>query len=61
MDEQSKVKAYQAWLGFYNSFKGKLRWTPEQLVQQANIFSQSIGKPLSRLASQFCVLLQTIC
>ena len=44
MDEQSKVKAYQAWLGFYNSFKGKLRWTPEQLVQQANIFSQSIGK-----------------
>lgn len=42
--ESSKTSAYQAWLGFYNSFKSKLRWTPAELVQQANYFSQTIGQ-----------------
>ena len=42
--ESSKSSAYQAWLGFYNSFKSKLRWTPAELVQQANYFSQTIGQ-----------------
>lgn len=42
--ESSKTTAYQAWLGFYNSFKSKLRWTPAELVQQANYFSQTIGQ-----------------
>lgn len=43
VDYSSKSSAYQAWLGFYNSFKKPLRWTPEQLVQHANQFSQTIG------------------
>ena len=42
--ETSKTSAYQAWLGFYNSFKSKLRWSPAELVQQANYFSQTIGQ-----------------
>lgn len=42
--DSSKTSAYQAWLGFYNSFKKPLRWTPEQLVQHANQFSQTIGE-----------------
>ncbi|KAL3162374.1 hypothetical protein ABBQ32_010052 [Trebouxia sp. C0010 RCD-2024] len=41
--ETSKTSAYQAWLGFYNSYKSKLRWTATELVQQANYFSQTIG------------------
>lgn len=45
--ESSKISAYQAWLGFYNSFKSKLRWTPAELVQQANYFSQTIGQSSS--------------
>lgn len=43
VQDSSKTSAYQAWLGFYNSYKSKLRWTPEHLVQQANYFSQTIG------------------
>lgn len=42
--DSSKTSAYQAWLGFYNSYKSKLRWTPAELVQQANYFSQTIGQ-----------------
>jgi ATP-dependent RNA helicase MSS116 len=44
VQDSSKTSAYQAWLGFYNSYKSKLRWTPEHLVQQANYFSQTIGE-----------------
>lgn len=41
--EDSKGAAYQAWLGFYNSSLRKLRWSSEHLVQQANLFSATIG------------------
>ena len=44
IEDSTKSSAYSAWLGFYNSFKKALRWTPEQLVQQANYFSQTIGQ-----------------
>ena len=42
----TKGCAYQAWMGFYNSYKKFLRWTPEQLVQQANHFSRTLGELL---------------
>jgi ATP-dependent RNA helicase MSS116 len=32
-------QAYQAWMGFYNSYLGKLHWTKEQLVSQANYYA----------------------
>lgn len=44
--EDSKGAAYQAWLGFYNSSLRKLRWSSEHLVQQANLFSATIGKSM---------------
>lgn len=31
--------AYQAWLGFYNSFCGKLRWSKRELVERANNYA----------------------
>ena len=40
----TKGCAYQAWMGFYNSYKKFLRWSPEQLVQQANYFSRTLGE-----------------
>ena len=40
----SKATAYQAWLGFYNSYKKLLGWSSERLVQHANMFSQTIGE-----------------
>jgi len=30
------VRAYQAWLGFYNSYLRKLGWSKEELVRNAN-------------------------
>jgi ATP-dependent RNA helicase MSS116 len=31
--------AYQAWMGFYNSYLGKLHWTKNELVEQANYYA----------------------
>ena len=50
--ESSKISAYQAWLGFYNSYRKALHWSPEQLVHQANYFSQTIGQ----LPCHHCIL-----
>ena len=41
--KKSAEQAYQAWLGYYN---GKVRvcgWNKDQLVEQANIYSTTIG------------------
>ena len=43
--DDTKEMAYQAWLGFYNS-QGKLPWSKEQLVQQANNYSAIMGLAL---------------
>ena len=42
--EDTKAAAYRTWLGFYKGFAGKLGWSPEELVQCANFFSQTIGE-----------------
>lgn len=60
LSDASKGSAYQAWLGFYNSFKKPLRWTPEQLVQQANAFSQTIGEPQADVAAVFHGVMQQL-
>ena len=36
LPQQTTSCAYQAWMGFYNSFLRKLGWTKEELVRQAN-------------------------
>jgi ATP-dependent RNA helicase MSS116 len=36
-------QAYQAYIGFYNSYVKKLGWTKEHLVQEAALFAKSIG------------------
>jgi len=43
IDDRSKGQAYAAWLGYYNSSLRDLRWTKEQLVQQANAYALTIG------------------
>lgn len=47
----SKGAAYQSWLGFYNSSARKLKWSSAQLVQQANLFSATIGESLGNMLS----------
>ena len=42
--EGDKKKAYQAWLGYYNSCK-LLKWDKPTLVQRANVFSSTLGLP----------------
>jgi len=32
-------QAYQAWMGFYNSYLGKLHWSKEDLVSHANYYA----------------------
>lgn len=44
MPEDTKAAGYRTWLGFYKGFCGKIGWSAEDLVQQANFFSQVIGK-----------------
>lgn len=36
---ENKEKVYQAWLGYYKTFMKTMRWTPEELVRQANTFA----------------------
>lgn len=45
VDPKTAEQTYQAWLGYYNGSLRKLGWSKEQLVQQANFFSQVIGLP----------------
>ena len=41
-----KHKIYQAWLGYYKGSLKPLKWSPAELVRQANIFAlQSLGCP----------------
>lgn len=47
--EDTKAAGYRTWLGFYKGFAGKLGWSAEELVQQANDFSQIIGTDLNVL------------
>eukprot|EP00850_Spirogloea_muscicola_P004842 SM000021S06475 [mRNA] locus=s21:511441:515021:- [translate_table: standard] len=42
VQEDSKEKAYQSWLGYYNSARG-LNWDKATLVAQANFFSACLG------------------
>ncbi len=44
---ETKAAAYRTWLGFYKGFAGKLGWSPEELVQQANYFATDIIGALS--------------
>ena len=43
---EGKHKIYQAWLGYYKGSLKQLKWTPAELVRQANTFAvQSLGSP----------------
>lgn len=42
--EDTKAAGYRTWLGFYKGYCGKIGWSPEELVQQANYFSEVIGE-----------------
>lgn len=45
LDEGTKAKAYQAWLGFNKSFTKQLQLSNETLVQEANHYAAAIGCP----------------
>jgi ATP-dependent RNA helicase MSS116 len=45
VDESTKAKAYQAWLGFHKGSTKQLQLTNEGLVQQANEYAAAIGCP----------------
>ena len=38
----TKSAAYQAWLGFYNTFTKRLGWSKEECVRRANLFSSVV-------------------
>jgi ATP-dependent RNA helicase MSS116 len=42
VSDDTKDKAYQAWLGYYNSCT-VLKWEKSTLVKRANLFSASLG------------------
>lgn len=42
VSEDAKEKAYQAWLGYYNSCT-VLKWDKATLVKRANLFSSTLG------------------
>ena len=42
VSEEAKEKAYQAWLGYYNSCTA-LKWDKPTLVIRANMFSATLG------------------
>lgn len=42
VSDDTKEKAYQAWLGYYNSCT-ILKWDKATLVKRANLFSNSLG------------------
>ncbi|KAF2005399.1 DEAD-domain-containing protein [Amniculicola lignicola CBS 123094] len=45
VDEESKAKAYQAFLGYNKTYLSKLRLNPAGLVQLANEYSRTMGCP----------------
>jgi len=36
---EAKAQAYQAWLGYYNSSRGALKWSQADLIQHANAYA----------------------
>jgi ATP-dependent RNA helicase MSS116 len=40
--DKTKAQTYQAWLGYYKPFMRKMRFTPEQLVAEANYFAVDV-------------------
>ena len=57
----SKGAAYQSWLGFYNSSARKLKWSSAQLVQQANLFSATIGESVGSVQSYAWIISSFLC
>ena len=45
VDEETKGKAYRAWLGFHKTFTKQLQLSNEQLVEQANEYAEGLGCP----------------
>lgn len=45
IDEETKGKAYRAWLGFHKTFTKQLQLSNEGLVEQANEYADSLGCP----------------
>ena len=45
IDEATKTKAYQAWLGFHKAYTKQLQLTNEGLVEQANEYAAALGCP----------------
>lgn len=45
VDDATKAKAYQAWLGFHKTLTKQLQLTDEGLVQEANAHAASMGCP----------------
>ena len=39
---ETRGAAYQAWLGFYNSFLRRLKWDKDTLVEEANDFAVTV-------------------
>ncbi|KAK9413102.1 putative ATP-dependent RNA helicase [Seiridium unicorne] len=46
LEPEVQTKAYQSWLGYYKAPLKQLRWTPEQLVKEANNLAlDGLGAP----------------
>ncbi|KAK4610423.1 ATP-dependent RNA helicase, mitochondrial [Fulvia fulva] len=45
IDELTKAKAYQAWLGFHKTFTKQLQLNNEGLIEQANEYAATMGCP----------------
>ena len=41
LPDQEKAQTYRAWMGYYNSYLRKLKWTKEDLVREANLLAVS--------------------
>ncbi|KAF5321238.1 hypothetical protein D9619_001167 [Psilocybe cf. subviscida] len=39
IEESTKTKAYQAWLGYYKGFLKSMQWSEQRLVSEANTFA----------------------
>jgi ATP-dependent RNA helicase MSS116, mitochondrial len=44
VDQVTKAKAYQAWLGYYTTYMKKMAVTPRQFVEMANTYAIEILK-----------------
>ena len=52
VSEETRAQTYQAWLGYYNGMLGKLKWSKEELVRQANLLSSHVWAQLEPPALQ---------